>query len=192
MKSLKGTKTEQNLAASYAAESCAFTRYTFFGKVAEKEGYHQIAKIFNETAANEMHHAKIFLKYLTETGAKTPAMGIDPGILGTTEDNLKVAAAEEQKEGIDMYIVAGQEAEKEGFPEIAAKFRLIASVEEHHKKRFEKLRRRIKEEKVWKSTQEVMWQCTVCGYVMEGTEPPQKCPVCLHPYQYFVREEKNF
>lgn len=187
MESIKGTKTEELLAASYIAESCAYSRYTFFGKAARKEGYYQYANIFDETADNELHHAKIFLNFLTEAGAKSPAMSIDAGIIASTAENLRVAAHEEEVEGVEFYTNAAKVADSEGFPAIAAKFRLIATIEEHHRRRFEKMERRIAEEKVWKSDKPTKWQCEICGYIIEGTEPPVKCPVCLHPQQYFMR-----
>lgn len=193
-KSLKGTRTERNLATSYMAESGAVTRYTFFAQQAQKESYFQYANIFNETAANELHHAKIFLKYLTEGPVPTAApMGVDAGILAPTVDNLKVAASEEQQEGVELYTSAAKVAEEEGFVEIAERFRAIATVEAHHEARFNKMRERIENGTVWKSEtgQPIKWQCLVCGYIYEGVEPPVKCPGCYHPYQHFQRLEEN-
>lgn len=184
-KSLKGTRTAVNLANAYVAESCAYTRYTFFAQAAQKEGYFQYADIFNETAANELHHAKIYLKYLTEGKVDTTPIGVDPGIIGTTAENLKVASAEEEKEGVEMYIEAAKVADEEGFGEIADRFRAIASIEEHHKERFDKMRERIEKDQVWKRTKAVKWQCLVCGYIYEGKQPPEKCPACYHSYQHF-------
>lgn len=191
-KSLKGTQTEKNLATAYVAESCAVTRYTFFAKQATKEGYYQYANIFTETADNELHHAKIFLKYLTEGAVMTPPIGVDPGILEPTVANLAVAAAEEEKEGVEMYTNAAKVAKKEGFTEIAARFNAIAIVENRHKERFELMRKRIEEGTVWKRDEPIKWQCQVCGYIYEGKEPPAKCPACFHPYQYFMPEEDNY
>lgn len=190
-KKLRGTKTETNLAAAYVAESCAYTRYTFFAQQATKESYFQYSNIFNETAANELHHAKIFLKYLTEGDCKTPAMGVDAGILSPTVENLKVAAHEEEVEGVEMYTSAAKVAREEGFDEIADRFEAIATIENHHKERFDLMRKRIEEDTVWKSDKPIKWQCQVCGYIFEGKEPPQKCPACQHPYQHFMREEDN-
>ncbi len=190
-KTLKGTRTETNLANSYVAESCAYTRYTFYAQQAQKEMYYQYANIFNETAANELHHAKIYFKYLTDGQAQTPPVSIDPGIIGSTADNLKVAAAEEQAEGVDFYIKSAEVAEEEGFTEIAARFRAIASVEAHHEARFNKMRERIENGTVWKREKPIKWQCLVCGYIFEGVEPPQKCPACYHPYQHFMPMEDN-
>ena len=190
-KSIKGTKTEVNLANSYVAESCAYSRYTFYAQQAKKENYFQYSDIFNETAANELHHAKIFFKYLTEGGVTTTPANIDPGIIGTTAENLKVAAAEEQAEGGVAYQNAAKVAEKEGFVEIAARFRAIAEVESHHEARFNEMRERIEKDTVWKREKPIKWQCQVCGYIFEGTEPPAKCPACYHPYQHFMPMEDN-
>lgn len=190
-KSLKGTKTEKLLATSYVVESTAVTRYTYFAQSAEKEGYHQYANIFKETAANELHHAKIFLRYLTEGGVVIAPIGVDPGILTPTVDNLKVAAAEELQEGVEMYLNAAKVAKEEGFDEISERFSAIATIEQHHKDRFDLMRQRIEEGTVWKRSEPIKWQCQVCGYIYEGTEPPAKCPACYHPYQYFMPEEDN-
>ncbi len=190
-KSIKGTKTEVNLANSYVAESCAYSRYTFYAQQAQKESYFQYANIFNETAANELHHAKIYFKYLTEGAVTVPNVGVDAGIIGTTAENLKVASEEEQKEGVDLYIRFAKVAEEEGFEEIAGRFREIAEVEEHHKERFDLMRERIEKDMVWKREKPIKWQCLVCGYIHEGTEPPAKCPACYHPYQHFMPMEDN-
>lgn len=190
-KSLKGTKTEQNLANAYVSESCAYTRYTFFAQQAQKESYFQYANIFNETAANELHHAKIFLKYLTEEGVDTVPIHVDAGILSPTVDNLKVASSEEEAEGVDQYIESAKVAAEEGFQEIADRFNAIATIEAHHKARFDKMRERIENDTVWKSDKPIKWQCLVCGYIYEGTTPPEKCPACYHPMQHFMRAEDN-
>lgn len=190
-KSIKGTKTEVNLANAYMAESGAVTRYTFYAQQANKESYFQISNIFNETAANELHHAKIFLKYLQESATALP-IGVDNGILGSTLNNLKTAAAEEEKEGVEQYTNAAAVADEEGFPEIANRFRAIASVEEHHRQRFLKLADRVENGTVWKRDKPIKWQCLVCGYIFEGTTPPEKCPACYHPYQHFQPEEDNY
>lgn len=190
-KSLVGTKTQINLANAYVAESCAYTRYTFFAQAAQKESYFQYANILNETAANELHHAKIFLKFLNEAGCKTDPVGVDAGVIGATVDNLKVAAEEERVEGVEQYTASAKVAEEEGFTEIAARFRAIATIENHHRERFEKMIGRIEDGSVWKSDKPVKWQCLVCGYIYEGTTPPDKCPACAHPYQHFMRAEDN-
>lgn len=190
-KSLIGTRTQVNLANAYVSESCAYTRYTFFGQQATKDLYFQYANIFNETAANELRHAKIFLKYLDEADCKTDPIGVDAGVIGKTVDNLKVAAHEEEIEGVEQYTAAAKVADEEGFPEIAEKFRAIATIENHHKDRFLKMAQRIEDGTVWKSEAPVKWQCLVCGYIYEGTTPPDKCPACNHPYQHFMRAEDN-
>lgn len=191
-KSLVGTKTQKNLADAYVAESCAYTRYTFFAQAAQKEMYYQYANILNETAANELHHAKIYLKFLNEGGCKTDPMAVDAGVIGSTLDNLKVASHEEEVEGVEMYTNAAKVADEEGFPEIADRFRAIATIENHHKERFDAMAKRIEDGTVWKSDTPIKWQCLVCGYIYEGTEPPVKCPACAHPYQHFEREETNY
>ncbi|MBD5212439.1 MAG: rubrerythrin family protein [Bacteroidales bacterium] len=183
-KSIKGTKTEINLANAYVAESTAYTRYTFYAQQANKEQYYQISNIFNETADNELHHAKIFLKYLEES-AVAPATTIDNGILGSTLNNLRTAASEEETEGVDLYKKAADVADEEGFPEIAEQFRAIASIEEHHRRRFLELADQVEKGTVWKREKPIKWQCLVCGYIFEGTTPPEVCPACKHPYQHY-------
>lgn len=185
-KSIKGTKTEQNLANSYVAESCAYSRYTFFAQTAQKESYFQYADIFNETAANELHHAKIYLKLLKDGGVTTAPIPIDPGVLTPTVDNLKVAAEEEKNEGVALYKEYAKVAEKEGFLDIAKVFLAIATVEQRHEDRFNLMRQRIIDGTVWKREKPIKWQCQVCGYIFEGKEPPEKCPACAHPYQHFM------
>ncbi|MDE6771920.1 MAG: rubrerythrin family protein [Muribaculaceae bacterium] len=191
-KSIKGTKTEQNLANSYVAESCAYSRYTFFAQTAQKESYFQYADIFNETAANELHHAKIYLKLLKDGGVTTAPIPIDPGVLTPTVDNLKVAAEEEKNEGVALYKEYAKVAEKEGFLDIAKVFLAIATVEQRHEDRFNLMRQRIIDGTVWKREKPIKWQCQVCGYIFEGKEPPEKCPACAHPYQHFMPEEDNY
>ena len=190
-KSIKGTKTEVNLATSYVAESCAFTRYTFYAQQAQKESYYQYANIFNETAANELHHAKIYLKYLEEGTRTGGAIGVDTGVIGTTAENLKISAQEERTEGVELYKKFAAVAEEEGFEEIASRFLAIARVEEHHEQRFETMRKHIEDGTVWKRDKPIKWQCLVCGYIFEGVEPPVKCPACFHPYQQFQPMEDN-
>lgn len=190
-KSLVGTRTQVNLANAYVSESCAYTRYTFFAQAAQKESYFQYANILNETAANELHHAKIFLKFLNEGGCKTDPIAVDAGVIGATVDNLKVAAEEERVEGVEQYTESAKVADEEGFPDIAERFRAIATIEQHHRDRFDKMIKRIEDGTVWKSDKPIKWQCLVCGYIYEGTTPPEKCPACQHPYQHFEREEDN-
>ena len=187
--SLKGTRTEKNLANAYVAESTAYTRYIFFAKSAKKEMYYQFANIFQETADNELHHAKIFLKYLKEGAVMTDPICIDPGILTPIVDNLKVAASEEENEGVKQYIKSAEVAEEEGFSEIADHFRAIATIENHHKERFDLMRKQIEDDTVWKRDTPIKWQCLVCGYIFEGVQPPEKCPACNHPYQHFKPAE---
>ena len=190
-KSLVGTKTQKNLADAYVAESCAYTRYTFFAQQAQKESYFQFANIFNETAANELHHAKIYFKFLSEGDAVTDPISVDAGVIGTTLENLKVAAHEEEVEGVEMYTKAAKVADEEGFTEIAARFRAIATIENHHRERFLEMAKRIEDGTVWKEDKPVKWQCLVCGYIYEGVTPPDKCPACAHPYQHFQRADDN-
>lgn len=190
-KSLVGTKTQKNLADAYVAESCAYTRYTFFAQQAQKESYFQFANIFNETAANELHHAKIYFKFLSEGDAVTDPISVDAGVIGTTLENLKVAAHEEEIEGVEMYTKAAKVADEEGFTEIAARFRAIATIENHHRERFLEMAKRIEDGTVWKEDKPVKWQCLVCGYIYEGVTPPDKCPACAHPYQHFQRADDN-
>lgn len=193
-KSLVGTETQKNLAAAYVAESCAYTRYTFFSQQAKKEGYPQFADIFAETAANELHHAKIYLKFLFEADAEAPATTVDAGVIGTTLENLKVAAHEEEVEGVEMYTNAAAVARKEGFDEIADRFEAIATIENHHRERFLTMAGQIEDRTVFRSEdgKPIKWQCQVCGYIYEGVTPPEKCPACAHPTEYFMREETNY
>lgn len=185
MKSIKGTKTEKNLVTSYLAESTAYSRYTFYAAQANKENYFPVERVFTDTAANELRHAKVFFKYL-EGGQVEVDMTVDAGIIGTTVQNLEIAANEEQHEGVDAYIAFAKDADDEGFPEIAAHFRAIADIEARHEKRFRKLIDQINNGTVWKREQPIEWQCMVCGYTYYGTEPPAKCPACDHPYQHYM------
>lgn len=190
-KSLKGTKTEVNLATAYVAESTAYTRYTFYAQQATKDQYYHFANIFNETADNELHHAKIFLKFLTEGGSTALPAPVDTGIIGPTSNDLAIAASEEEHEGVDLYSKSADVAEEEGFPEIADRFRAIATIEAHHRERFLEMRRQIEEGTVWKREKPIKWQCLVCGYIFEGVEPPKVCPACAHPYQHYMPAEEN-
>ncbi len=189
-KSLKGTKTEQNLANAFVAESTAYARYTYFAQSATKEQYFYFANIFNETADNELHHAKVFLKFLTEGAVTTAPACVDPGILTPTVDNLKVAAAEEEKEGVEQYTASAKVADEEGFTDIAERFRAIATIENRHKERFQAMQKQIEDGTVWKRDTPIKWLCLVCGYIYEGTEPPKVCPACAHPYQHFMPAEE--
>lgn len=184
-KSIKGTKTEQNLVIAYMAESAAYSRYTYYAAQAEKEKYFPIQKIFTETAANELRHGKVFFKFLQSGSVEVP-MAVDAGVIGTTAENLATAAHEELVEGVEMYTEAAKVADKEGFPEIAGHFRAIAEIEDHHRRRFERYLKQVEDGTVWKRKKPVKWQCLVCGYIYEGTEPPAECPACDHPYQHYM------
>lgn len=184
-KSIKGTQTEKLLVASYIAESTAYTRYMFYAQAAQKEQYFPIEKIFEETADNEMHHAKVFFKML-EGGQVEVSGKYDAGVIGSTLENLKVAAEEEKSEGYEFYAEAAKVAEKEGFDDIASHFRAIATVEMHHRRRFERYIHQIENGTVWKREHPIKWQCLVCGYIHDGTTPPEVCPGCDHPYQHYM------
>lgn len=184
-KSIRGTETEKNLVIAYLAESAAYTRYTFYAQQADKENYYPVGEIFRETAANELHHGKVFFKLL-EGGSVTVPMTADAGVIGDTAANLACAAHEELTEGVDLYTKSAEVADKEGFPEIAEHFRAIAEVEHRHRLRFERYERQVKEGTVWKREKPIKWKCLVCGYVYEGTTPPQVCPACSHPYQHYM------
>lgn len=191
-KSIKGTQTEKNLVIAYMAESSAYTRYTFYAAQANKEGYFPIERVFNETAANEMRHGKVFFKFL-EGGNITVPLGVDAGVIGTTASNLATAVHEELVEGVKLYKESAEVADKEGFPEIASHFRAIAEIEEHHRRRFERYLKQVNEGTVWKRDKPIKWQCLVCGYIYEGTTPPEKCPACDHPYQHYMAlDEPDF
>ena len=190
MKSLKGTKTLENLMKAFAGESQARNRYTYYASAANKEGYRQIEAIFTETADNEKEHAKRFYKLiLAGLGDELPA-GITinaayPVAMGNTFDNLKAAAAGEHEEWAELYPEFADVAESEGFPEAAAAFRKILQVEERHEIRYNKLASNIENGKVFKKDQPVAWICRNCGYVHEGSEAPQSCPACQHPQAFF-------
>jgi rubrerythrin len=181
---LTGSKTEKNLLKSFAGESQARTRYTFFASVAKKEGYEQISAIFTETANNEKEHAELFFKYLkggdVEITAAYPA-----GIIGTTAKNLKAAAEGEKMEWGTLYPDFAGVADIEGFTKVANTFRMIAKVEKEHEKRYLKLLENIEEDKVFKKGEVIKWKCRNCGYIGEGDEAPEKCPVCDHARSYF-------
>lgn len=184
-KSIRGTQTEKNLVIAYLAESAAYTRYTFYAQQADKENYFPVGQIFRETADNELHHGKIFFKYL-EGGSVEVPMTADAGVIGDTASNLACAAQEELTEGVDLYQKSADVAEQEGFPEIASHFRAIAEIEKRHRARFERYLQQVKDGTVWKRDTPIQWKCLVCGYVYEGTTPPQTCPACNHPYQHYM------
>ena len=184
MASIKGTQTEKNLLASFAGESQARNRYTFFSKVAEKEGYMQIAAIFRETAKNEKEHAKRFFKFLEGGAIEITAM-YPAGAIRTTLENLEAAAEGENEEWTKLYPEAAETAEKEGFSEIATVFKMIATVEKAHEARYKKLAQNIKDGKVFKKNAPVKWKCRNCGYIHEGDEAVKVCPSCAHPQAHF-------
>jgi len=190
MKSLKGTKTAENLLKAFAGESQARNRYTFYASVADKEGYKQIKNIFIETADNEKEHAKRFFKFLVAgfEGEVPTSLEINasyPVALGTTLENLKAAADGENEEWVDLYPEFAKVADEEGFPEIATAFRMIAKVEKHHEERYRKLADNVANGLVFKKNEKVVWKCGNCGYIHEGPEAPDKCPACAHPQSYF-------
>ena len=191
MAELKGSQTEKNLLASFAGESQARNRYTFFASVAKKEGYEQISAIFTETAGNEKEHAEVFFKHLkggeVEITASYPA-----GVIGTTEENLLAAAEGEKMEWGTIYPNFAEVAEKEGFPAVAKSFTEIGEVEEYHERRYRKLLDNVKNGKVFKRDKVVKWKCANCGYVHEGTEAPEVCPACLHPQSYYELWVENY
>ena len=188
--SIKGTKTEQNLLKSFAGESQARSRYTFFASVAKKEGYEQIAGVFMETAEQEKEHAKKFFKYL-EGGMVEITASYPAGIISTTAENLKAAADGENEEWADLYPEFAQIAQEEGFPQIANTFRQIAKVEAEHEARYRKLLERVETGKVFERDEEIEWQCRNCGYVLKGKKAPMKCPACEHPQAYFEPKKYN-
>ena len=184
-KSIKGTKTEKNIVMAYMAESSAYSRYTFYASQAEKENYFPIARIFTETANNELRHAKVYFKML-EGGNLPVTLDVDAGVIGTTAENLQTAAHEELVEGTQMYEAAAKVAEEEGFDEIAEHFRSIAQIEMRHRRRFLHYLKQVEEGTVWKRDHEIVWKCLVCGYEYKGTEPPVECPACDHPREHYV------
>lgn len=189
--SLKGTETEKNLLKSFAGESQARNRYTFFAKQALKEGYVQIANIFTETADQEKEHAKRFFSFL-EGGDLEITATYPAGKVGTTAENLKAAAMGEHEEWTDLYPHFAEVAEKEGFKQIAIAFKMIAKVETEHEKRYLKLLANIEKGEVFKKSEKTKWKCNNCGYVHEGSSAPEKCPACDHPQGHFQVKEENY
>ena len=184
MASIKGTKTEQNLLKSFAGESQARNRYTFFASVAKKEGYEQISAIFTETADNEKEHAKVFFKYL-EGGDLEITASYPAGRIGTTAENLAAAAAGEKMEWGTLYPAFAADADAEGFADIAESYRQIAEVEAHHEDRYNRLLANVNSGSVFKKSSPTKWICRNCGYVAEGAEAPMVCPACKHPQAYY-------
>lgn len=189
--SIKGSKTEQNLLKSFAGESQARSRYTFFASVAKKEGYEQIAGVFTETAEQEKEHAKKFFKYL-EGGMIEITACYPAGIIGSTAENLKAAAEGENEEWEQLYPEFAKIADEEGFPQIANTFRQIAKVEAEHEKRYRILWGRVEAGKVFERDEEIEWQCRNCGYVVKSKKAPMKCPACEHPQAYFELKKNNY
>lgn len=189
--SIKGTKTEQNLLKSFAGESQARSRYTFFASVAKKEGYEQISGVFMETAEQEKEHAKKFFKYL-EGGMVEITASYPAGVIGSTAENLKAAADGEYEEWGDLYPEFAKIADEEGFPQIANTFRQIAKVEAEHEKRYRTLLARVEAGKVFEREEEIEWQCRNCGYVIKSKKAPMKCPACEHPQAYFEPKKNNY
>ena len=175
---LKGTKTEKNLMAAFAGESQARNKYTYFASVAKKEGFEQIAAIFQQTADNEKEHAKMWFKELKG--------------IGSTADNLKAAAEGENYEWTDMYAQFAKEAEEEGFVELAYKFRAVAAIEKTHEERYLALLNNVEMNKVFEKAGETMWECRNCGHLVVGKKAPEVCPVCAHPKSYFEVRKENY
>lgn len=191
MKSVKGTKTEKNLLASFAGESQARNRYTYFASVAKKDELIQISNIFLETAENEKEHAKRFFKLL-EGGEVEITASYPAGIIGTTAENLFAAAEGEHLEWTKLYKEAEETARKEGFDAVAIQFKEISEVEEEHEKRYRKLLSNLKDCTLFKKDNTVKWRCINCGYVHEGKEAPKKCPACAHPQGYYEVLAENY
>ena len=177
---LKGSKTEQNLLTAFAGESQARNKYTYFASKAKKDGYEQIAAIFEETANNEKEHAKMWFKELN--GGSVPS----------TIENLKAAADGENYEWTDMYEEFAKTAEEEGFKALAIKFRQVAAIEKHHEERYRKLLKNIEDEVVFSKDEEKIWICRNCGHVVIGKKAPEVCPVCAHPQSYFEIKSENY
>lgn len=178
MNKYSGTKTEQNLRTAFSGESEARNKYTFFASTAKKEGYEQIAALFQKTADNEKEHAKLWFKELNG--------------IGDTAANLKSAAEGENYEWTDMYAGFAKTAEEEGFPELAAKFRLVAEIERHHEERYRALLRNVEMAEVFAKSEVKVWECRNCGHIMVGTSAPQICPACNHPQSYFEIHAENY
>jgi len=190
-KSIKGTKTEQNLLKAFAGESQARTRYTYFASAAKKEGYQQISNVFAETAENEKEHAKVFFKYL-EGGPVEITAAYPAGVIGDTLSNLEAAADGEKEEWSDLYPDFAKTARDEGFPEVAQSFEQIARVEGFHERRYRALADNVRNKTVFKKPEPVRWHCINCGYIHEGTAAPVICPACQHPQAYYEIEAENY
>lgn len=178
MSKYAGTQTEKNLEAAFAGESQARNKYTYFASVAKKEGFEQMSEIFLKTAENEKEHAKMWFKELNG--------------IGNTAENLKVAAEGENYEWTDMYAGFAETAEKEGFPELAAKFRLVAAIEKSHEERYRALLKNIELAEVFAKSEVQIWECRNCGHIVVGTNAPKVCPTCNHPQSYFELRKENY
>lgn len=178
MSKYEGTQTGKNLEAAFAGETQARSKYTYFASVAKKEGYEQIASLFLETADNEKEHAKMWFKEMEG--------------IGDTAHNLASAAAGENYEWTDMYAGFAKTAEEEGFPELAAKFRLVADIEKHHEERYRALLKNVETKQVFEKSEVKVWECRNCGHIMVGTKAPEICPVCAHPQAYFEIHAENY
>ena len=174
----EGTKTEKNLMEAFAGESQARNKYTYFASVAKKEGYEQISSLFLKTADNEKEHAKMWFKELAG--------------LGNTAENLAAAAEGENYEWTDMYSTFAKEADEEGFPELAAKFRMVAAIEKAHEERYRALLSNVEMKKVFEKGEMTMWECRNCGHLVMGTKAPEVCPVCAHPQSFFEVRMENY
>jgi len=195
MKSLKGTRTAENLLKAFAGESQARNRYTYYSSVAKKQGYNQIAAIFMETAEQEKEHAKRFFKFLKAdlNGEGIEITATYPVALSDdTKFNLKHAAAGENEEWTELYPEFARVAKEEGFPEVAAAFEMISIVEKFHENRYSKLLSNIENNKVFKKDSSVVWKCGNCGFIYEGVEAPELCPACVHPQSYFEVLVENY
>ena len=173
-----GTETEKNLQTAFAGESQARNKYTYFASVAKKEGYEQISALFEKTANNEKEHAKMWFKELNG--------------IGNTAENLNSAAEGENYEWTDMYAGFAETAEKEGFHELAAKFRMVAEIEKHHEDRYRALLKNVETKQVFEKSEVKVWECRNCGHIVVGTKAPDICPVCAHPQSYFEINAKNY
>jgi len=194
MKTLKGTKTAENLLKSFAGESQARNRYTFYSSVAKKEGFIQISNIFIETANNEKEHAERFFKFANKDlcGEVVEITATFPVTLADTKTNLLAAAKGENEEWSDLYPAFAEVADKEGFPDIAFLYRKIAEVEKHHEERYRQLLSNIENNKVFDKDEVVTWKCGNCGYIFEGKSAPKLCPACAHPQGYFEILSEKF
>lgn len=190
-KSIKGTKTEQNLLKAFAGESQARNRYTYFASVAKKEGFEQIAAVFIETAEQEKEHAKRFFKFL-EGGMVEITASYPAGTISTTAENLASAAAGENEEWTELYPEFARIAEEEGFKKVATAFKMIAKVEAEHEARYKTLLERVLAEKVFEREEEIEWQCRNCGYVHKGKKALENCPACDHPKAHFEPKKTNY